>query len=185
MAGRHRRSPDSRTASTRTTSTRTISRTVARTALAPLGVASAAALAAAPLAAAAPAQPAPAQPAAPGLGAPPCEETADVCVDLSRKTAWLTDGGRATSDPMPITSGSPDDPTPTGTFAVQRKERYHVSKEFNDASMPYSVFFDDEGRAFHSGSRASNSHGCVRLDKDDAQQLFAALEPGDEVQIVR
>ncbi|MEJ2862370.1 L,D-transpeptidase [Actinomycetospora flava] len=168
MAGRHRRSPDLRT--------------VSRTALAPLGIATMAVAAAAPMAAAAPAQPAP---AAGGLGAPPCEETADVCVDLSRKKAWLTDDGRATSDPMPITSGSPEDPTPTGTFAVQRKERYHVSKEFDDASMPYSVFFDEEGRAFHSGSRASNSHGCVRLDKDDAKQLFAALEPGDEVQIVR
>ena len=68
---------------------------------------------------------------------------------------------------------------------MQRKERYHVSKEFDDASMPYSVFFDDEGRAFHSGSRASNSHGCVRLDKDDAKAVFAALEPGDEVQMLR
>ncbi|MDD7940880.1 L,D-transpeptidase [Actinomycetospora lutea] len=175
MAGRHRRSP-----ARRETPRPTTGRSVTRAALAPLGVASAAALAAAPLAAAAPGQP-----AAPGLGAPPCEDTADVCVDLSRGTAWLTDDGRAASDPMPITSGSPDDPTPTGTFAVQRKERYHVSKEFDDASMPYSVFFDGEGRAFHAGSRASNSHGCVRLDEDDAEQLFTALEPGDEVQIVR
>ncbi|GAA4915192.1 L,D-transpeptidase-like protein [Actinomycetospora succinea] len=171
MAGRHRRSPAT-------------SRALTRTALVPLGVASAAAVVAAPLASAAPAQPEPAAPSAPGLGAPPCDDTADVCVDLSRKKLWLTDDGRATGDPMPITSGSPDDPTPTGTFAVQRKERYHVSKEFNDASMPYSIFFDDEGRAFHSGSRASNSHGCVRLDTQDAKAVFAALEPGDEVQIV-
>lgn len=169
MAGRHRRSPDTR-------------RTVTRTVLAPLGVASAAAVVAAPLASAAPAEP---SPDAGGIGAPPCEETADVCVDLSRKKAWLTDDGRATGAPMSITSGSRDDPTPTGTFAVQRKERWHVSKEFDDAAMPYSVFFDDEGRAFHSGSRASNSHGCVRLDKDDAARVFSALEPGDEVQIVK
>lgn len=171
MAGRHRRSPDTRR--------------TARTALAPLGMASVAVLAAAPLATAAPApQPAPA-PASGGLGAPPCSETADVCVDLSRQRAWLTDDGRATGDSMPISSGTPDDPTPTGTFAVQRKERYHVSKEFDDASMPYSVFFDDEGRAFHSGDRASNSHGCIRLDSDDASRIFSSLEPGDEVQIVR
>ncbi|MEJ2888027.1 L,D-transpeptidase [Actinomycetospora aeridis] len=170
MAGRHRRST-------------TPGRSITRAGLAPLGIASAAVLAAAPLASAAPAQPA--APAAGGLGAPPCDDSADVCVDLSRKKAWLTDDGRATGDPMPITSGSPEDPTPTGTFAVQRKERYHVSKEFDDASMPYSVFFDGEGRAFHSGSRSSNSHGCIRLDTQDARAVFAALEPGDEVQIVR
>jgi hypothetical protein len=172
MAGRHRRATTTR-------------RTAVRAGLAPLGIASAAMLAVAPMASAAPAQPAPTQPSAGGLGAPPCEETADVCVDLSRKKAWLTEDGRAVGDPMPITSGSPDDPTPTGTFAVQRKERYHVSKEFDDASMPYSLFFDDEGRAFHSGSRASNSHGCIRLDTQDARTVFNALEPGDEVQIVR
>jgi hypothetical protein len=174
MVGRHHRSPAPR----RTTS-RTTSRT-ARRALAPLGAASVAVLAAAPLATAAPA--APAQSAA---DQPPCSDAADVCVDLGEERAWLTDDGRATSGPMAITSGSDEDPTPTGEFTVQRKERHHVSREFGRAPMPYSVFFDDEGRAFHSGSRAGSSHGCIRLDKEDAQDVFAALEPGDRVEIVR
>jgi lipoprotein-anchoring transpeptidase ErfK/SrfK len=145
-----------------------------RTALWPVGVASAATLAAAPLAAAAPA-----------ADAVPCEDTADVCVDLSEQQAWLTDDGRATSAPMDIHSGSREDPTPTGTFTVQRKERHHVSKEIDDAPMPYSVFFDDEGRAFHSGDTTRASHGCIRLERDDARDVFAALEPGDEVEIHR
>lgn len=167
MAGRHRRSPDTRR--------------ITRTALAPLGVASAAALAAAPMASAAP-PPVPAPPTT--AGEPPCEETADACVDLSSQRAWLTDDGHATGPPMRITAGSREDPTPTGTFAVQRKERHHVSREIDNAPMPYSVFFDTEGRAFHSGDTAGTSHGCIHLEKDDAQDLFAALEPGDEVQIV-
>ena len=146
-----------------------------RTALWPVGVASAATLVAAPLAAAAPT----------AADAPPCESTADVCVDLSEQQAWLTDDGRATSAPMDIHSGSREDPTPTGTFTVQRKERHHVSKEFGDAPMPYSVFFDDEGRAFHSGDTTRASHGCIRLERDDARDVFAALEPGDEVEIHR
>ncbi len=145
-----------------------------RTVLWPVGVASAATLAAAPLAAAAPA-----------ADAVPCEDTADVCVDLSEQQAWLTDDGRATSAPMDIHSGSRDDPTPSGTFTVQRKERHHVSKEIDDAPMPYSVFFDDEGRAFHSGDTTRASHGCIRLERDDARDVFAALEPGDEVEIHR
>ncbi|HSK60622.1 MAG TPA: L,D-transpeptidase [Actinomycetospora sp.] len=148
----------------------------ARTVLWPVGVASAVTLAAAPLAAAAPGA---------AADAVPCESTADVCVDLSEQRAWLTDDGRATGAPMDMRSGSREDPTPAGTFTVQRKERHHVSKENDDAPMPYSVFFDDEGRAFHSGDTARTSHGCIRLGRDDARDVFAALEPGDEVQIVR
>ncbi|GAA4864654.1 L,D-transpeptidase [Actinomycetospora straminea] len=180
MVGRHHRSPAPRHAVSHTVR-HTASHT-ARRALAPLAAASVAVLAAAPLASAAPAAPAaPQQPA----DQPPCSDAADVCVDLGEQRAWLTDDGRATSGPMAITSGSDEDPTPTGEFTVQRKERHHVSREFGRAPMPYSVFFDDEGRALHSGSRAGSSHGCVRLDKDDAQDVFAALEPGDRVEIVR
>jgi hypothetical protein len=155
----------------------------ARTTLAPLGLASAAVLTVAPFASAAPAQPAqPARPAA----TPPCDDTADVCVDLSAHRAWLTDDGRATGATMPITSGSAEDPTPTGTFTVQRKERHHVSKESGrNTPMPYSVFFDDEGRAFHTGNTGRASNGCIHLEQDDARDVFAALEPGDEVEIVR
>jgi hypothetical protein len=192
MVGRHRRSPDP-------------TRSTARTALAPLGLASAAVLSAAPFADAAPAQPAPAvqppaQPAAQPAGhpaaqpggpltgddAPPCSDTADVCVDLSEQRTWLMQDGRATSAPMPITSGTRDDPTPTGTTTVQRKERHHVSKESGrNTPMPYSVFFDDEGRAFHTGSTNRASNGCIHLDQQDARAVFGALEPGDEVQIRR
>lgn len=158
----------------------------ARAVLAPIGLAAVGAVSAAPLAVAAPA--APTAPAAPAVGqgdAVPCSDTADVCVDLGERTAWLADDGVATSHAMRITPGSRSDPTPTGTTTVQRKERHHVSKENGDAPMPYSIFFDDEGRALHSGRMTGASHGCVRLDKDDAREVFSALDVGDEVQIVR
>jgi hypothetical protein len=156
----------------------------ARAVLAPIGLAAVSAVGVSPLAVAAPAAPA----VAPAVGqgdAVPCSDTADVCVDLSERTAWLAEDGVATSDALPITAGSAKSPTPTGTTTVQRKERHHVSKENGDAPMPYSIFFDDEGRALHSGDRAGASHGCVRLDKDDARQVFAALDIGDEVQVRR
>ncbi|PVZ03926.1 L,D-transpeptidase [Actinomycetospora cinnamomea] len=145
--------------------------------LAPLGLAAVATLGAAAPATAAPATAAP--------SSLPCDDTADVCVDLSAHRAWLTDDGRATSPSMRITAGSAEDPTPTGTFAVQRKERHHVSQEIEGAPMPYAVFFDDEGRAFHGGETDGASHGCIHLEPDDAREVFAALEPGDEVEIVR
>lgn len=151
--------------------------------LAPLGLAAVSAVGASPLALAAPTAPAP---STVGQGdAVPCTDTADVCVDLSERRAWLADDGVATSDAMPITSGSAEDPTPTGTTTVQRKERHHVSQENRDAPMPYSIFFDGEGRAFHSGDTAGTSHGCIHLEVEDARAVFAALDIGDEVQIRR
>ncbi|GLZ48455.1 hypothetical protein Acsp06_46400 [Actinomycetospora sp. NBRC 106375] len=182
MVGRHRRSPDTRT--------------FRRTTLAPLGMASVAVLSAAPFANAAPApqQAQPAQPSAhqaqPGgvlsPDDPPCSDRADICVDLSEHHAWLMNDGEATGDPMSITSGTPDDPTPTGDFTVNRKERHHVSKESGrDVPMPYSLFFDQEGRAFHTGDTARNSNGCIHLDQDDARTVFNALQEGSRVEIRR
>lgn len=154
----------------------------ARAVLAPIGLAAVSAVGASPLALAAPAAP----PSTVGQGdAVPCADTADVCVDLSENKAWLADDGVATGDAMTITSGSPTDPTPTGTTTVSRKERHHVSQENRDAPMPYSIFFDDEGRAFHSGDTAGTSHGCIHLEVEDARAVFAALDIGDEVQIRR
>jgi hypothetical protein len=114
----------------------------------------------------------------------PCDATADVCVDLGRHRAWLLENGRVVEGPVRITSGARGSETPTGTFTVQRKDRDHVSREVGNAPMPWSVFFDSEGRALHGGSLSRQSAGCVHLDDEDARTFFAALHPGDEVQIV-
>ncbi len=50
--------------------------------------------------------------------------------------------------------------------------------------MPYAVFFDGNGRAFHQGSLDRRSAGCVRLGEADAKRFFEHLTPNDRVQIV-
>jgi lipoprotein-anchoring transpeptidase ErfK/SrfK len=50
--------------------------------------------------------------------------------------------------------------------------------------MPYSVFFNG-GDAFHEGSLAESSHGCVHLSRSSAETFYATLSPGDEVEVVR
>jgi hypothetical protein len=67
---------------------------------------------------------------------------------------------------------------------VQWKDKNHLSKEFNNAPMPYSVFFND-GIAFHQGSLSVKSHGCIHLSMAAAQKYFASLSVGDVVQVVR
>jgi lipoprotein-anchoring transpeptidase ErfK/SrfK len=140
------------------------------------------------LAGVAAAAPAPVAPAgtAPGVGGTPCTTpTIKACVDLSENTTWLLDGrGGVVHGPVANSHGARGHETPTGDFVVQRKDRYHVSQEFEGATMPYAVFFDGNGRAFHQGTLDRRSAGCVRLGEADAKRFFEYLDPNDRVQIV-
>lgn len=123
---------------------------------------------------------------APGVGGTPCTTpTIKACVDLSENKAWLLDGrGTVVHGPVNNSHGAPGHETPVGDFVVQRKDRYHVSQEFEGAKMPYAVFFDNNGRAFHQGTLDRQSAGCVRLNEADAKRFFEHLNPNDRVQIV-
>jgi hypothetical protein len=142
--------------------------------------------AAAPPPAAPPAVPAaPPKPAAPAKPAGvPCAATVRACIDLAHNKAWLLRGGVVEYGPVPITSGRPGYRTPVGTFRVLSKERLHLSRAFDDAPMPYSVFFIP-GIAFHQGSLAVTSHGCIHLSKAAAIRFYGSLARGDVVQAVR
>ena len=132
------------------------------------------------------AAPAPAPAAKPGVGGTPCTDARiKACVDLSANKTWLLDGkGHVVGAAMGNSHGSKGHETPAGNYIIQRKERYHVSKEYDGASMPYSVFFDNNGRAFHEGKTARQSAGCVRMEQPDAKRTFEHLNPNDRVQIV-
>ena len=107
------------------------------------------------------------------------------CVDLSENRAWLLDGkGNVVYGPVKNSHGAEGYETPPGDYVVQWKNRYHKSREYNGADMPYAVFFDNNGRAFHGGTTSRQSAGCVRLDMEDAKQFFDYLNPNDRVQIV-
>lgn len=118
----------------------------------------------------------------PAVGAP-CNETARACVDLSANQSWLLDHGRVIYGPVPITSGRLGWRTPTGTFRVQFKDIDHKSSLFDDAPMPYSVFFNG-GIAFHAGSLSVQSHGCIHLSTTAAKTYYNTLQVGDIVQVV-
>lgn len=116
----------------------------------------------------------------------PCPATAKACADLDGGRAWLQDGnGNTTYGPVEISSGAPgaDTETPRGTFTVQYKVKDEISHEFNDAPMPYSVYFTNSGHAFHEGSPDVDSAGCIHLNGPDAAAFFDALQVGDEVYI--
>ena len=81
----------------------------------------------------------------------------------------------------PVSTGRSGYETPTGNFAPMRMERDHYSKEWDDAPMPYSIFFTDRGHAIHGSTETKRlgspaSRGCVRLEPSNAAKLFALVE---------
>ncbi|WP_240490566.1 L,D-transpeptidase [Amycolatopsis vancoresmycina] len=92
-------------------------------------------------------------------------------------------GGNVVYGPVPMLPGRKSNPTPTGTFHVYSKEKMHLSKEFDNAEMPNSVFFYP-GDAFHQGSLSVYSHGCIHLSAGASLKFFNTLHIGDVVQVV-
>jgi hypothetical protein len=80
----------------------------------------------------------------------------------------------------PVATGIARYDTPGGQFQPFRMERKHYSREWDDAPMPYSIFFTKEGHAIHGTSHRINgapaSHGCVRLSVEHAAQLWALVK---------
>ena len=60
-----------------------------------------------------------------------------VKVDGVTEYVWLVSTGGAQYD------------TPSGSYHIFRMEKEHFSKEWDDAPMPYSMFFTGEGHAIH------------------------------------
>lgn len=111
-----------------------------------------------------------------------CPTWADACVDLNGGRSWLQSNGEVTYvAPSSAGAPSPETATPTGTFTVQYKVKDEVSRQFNNAPMPNSVYFTNQGHAFHSGAVGVLSHGCVHLNYADSEVFFNTLQPGDTV----
>lgn len=113
----------------------------------------------------------------------PCTAAARACVDLANSTAWLIRDGKIESGPVPASFGKKGQRTPAGVFQVEWKNKDYRSAEFNNAPMPFAVFFAPGGIAFHEGNVDSPSAGCVRLNRADAERWFNSLQVGDRVEV--
>jgi len=114
----------------------------------------------------------------------PCSAAAVACVSLSRQLAWFVRNGKVVRGPIRVATGRAGYGTELGTFRVYRKNRMWYSTIYNNAPMPYSVFFDG-GEAFHQGSTSVRSHGCVHVGAGNAAWVYSFLRIGDVIQVVR
>ncbi|MGN6570432.1 MAG: L,D-transpeptidase [Pseudolabrys sp.] len=76
----------------------------------------------------------------------------------------------------PVSTGGPHYDTPSGEFKPNRMDKDHLSQEWDNAPMPYAMFFDNKGHAIHGTYEKSLgrpvSHGCVRLSVANAAKLW-------------
>ncbi|MCJ2136746.1 L,D-transpeptidase [Methylobacterium sp. J-026] len=108
----------------------------------------------------------------------PAPASADVLVSVDKGTQRMevaVDGQPRYS--WPVSTGVESYDTPSGSYRPFRMERAHFSKEWDDAPMPFAMFFTNQGHAIHGTNHVRNlgraaSHGCVRLSVRNAATLF-------------
>jgi len=104
-------------------------------------------------------------------------------VSLSEQKMYLavTDNrGQTQKYVWDVSTGAKGFETPTGKFNPTWLSKNHKSKQYDDAPMPYAVFFN-EGIAVHGTQAVSMlgkpaSHGCVRLTTENAATFFDLVQ---------
>lgn len=112
--------------------------------------------------------------------AAPMTAQADVAVRISTGSQTMhvfVDGMHYYS--WPVSTGRRGYSTPRGSYRAKRLERTWYSRKYDDAPMPYSIFFTG-GYAIHGTQHVRYlgrpaSHGCVRLAPSHARELFSLV----------
>lgn len=100
-------------------------------------------------------------------------------VDVSNQMMTVIRDGEIIHN-WPVSTARRGKVTPRGSYAPQSLSRYHKSSLYNNAPMPYSIFFKGN-YAVHGTNQTSRlgspaSAGCVRLHTDNAAKLFAMVK---------
>jgi lipoprotein-anchoring transpeptidase ErfK/SrfK len=103
-----------------------------------------------------------------------------VVISLSDQMAYLYRGNTLAAATT-ISTGRESKPTPTGVFRVFNKTPFYRSKKYDNAPMPFAMFFDPAGIALHAGSVTAQSHGCVHLPMAFAKKLYSVADVGTPV----
>ena len=107
--------------------------------------------------------------------------TATVSISEQRMTLQVVDkSGTAQTFVWKVSTGKTGFETPTGAWKPTRLSIDHRSKTYDDAPMPYAVFFTG-GYAIHATDAVGRlgkpaSHGCVRLAKGNAAMFFDLVD---------
>lgn len=113
-----------------------------------------------------------------------------VLIDLELQKGYAYENGNLIISGQ-VSTGKKNHRTPTGSFKILGKERYHTSnlwpKPNGGAKMDYMLRLTNDGIAMHLGkvpkSKKALSHGCIRLKNGFAQKLWKWADLDTEVEI--
>jgi len=101
--------------------------------------------------------------------------TVTATIDLSDQRMYVSVGKKALYS-WPVSTARKGYRTPTGTYRPTRMYKRYFSRKYDNAPMPYSIFFKG-GYAIHGTTAIKSlgrpaSHGCVRLHPSNAKALY-------------
>lgn len=112
-----------------------------------------------------------------------------ILISLNEQRAYVYRDGQRIAVTT-VSTGMPGFDTPTGVFEILQKKKVHHSNRYKDnrgrpAAMPFMQRLTWSGIAMHAGRIPGEpaSHGCVRLPKQFAQQLYDITRHGGIVVI--
>jgi lipoprotein-anchoring transpeptidase ErfK/SrfK len=114
----------------------------------------------------------------------PTEGESRVIVDLVTQMAYAYRGDQLVGAST-ISSGKTGKQTQLGFWPVLEKKKFHRSRKYNNAPMPFMQRLDEFGVALHGGMNPGYpaSNGCVRLPMKFAEKLYALTKVGTQVVI--
>jgi lipoprotein-anchoring transpeptidase ErfK/SrfK len=100
-------------------------------------------------------------------------------VSLSNQTMTVIHRGRVIHN-WKVSTARRGKVTPVGTWSAKWLSRNHRSSRYNNAPMPYSIFYNGH-YAVHGTDQISRlgspaSAGCIRLHPDNARKLFTLAQ---------
>jgi len=96
----------------------------------------------------------------------------EIIIDLTKQKLYAIKDGNITMNTN-VSTGKKGHYTPAGKFKILEKKRHHISTIYN-LPMPYMLRLTNGGIAIHQGyvPNYPASHGCIRVPKQFAEELF-------------
>jgi len=109
------------------------------------------------------------------MSAPSYAAFVEARIDISQQKMRVYKNGRL-AHVWPVSTARRGKVTPRGTWKAKWLSKNHKSSRYNNAPMPYSIFYSGNF-AIHGTNQISRlgrpaSAGCVRLHPDNARVLF-------------
>ncbi|MBX9455604.1 MAG: L,D-transpeptidase family protein [Rhizobium sp.] len=122
-----------------------------------------------------------------GTTALAAENTAPLQIFVSKdKQSLVVYDGDQVVTTSNVSTGKRGHTTPSGIFSIIEKKKTHFSNLYDDAPMPFMQRITWSGFALHESRHVPDypaSHGCVRMPRAFAKELFSMTKRGFHVVI--